>query len=613
MKQLRIILLSVALSLPGPITSLSAVPTILSHWVVAPISQVDLDENWILASRAENLIKVPVPDSSAAEEIQLGSPIEDLLIAEDLGFVLTESGELRILDPDAALDESLLGSIRLEYSYEAMALARERQLLLLAGEAGLGILDVSDPADPRLRSHIELDAPAQGIDIAGHHLIIRNGGGFVIFDLDEHLQLSELGSWSGSLSDLEARDDTVYICRHSQGFCIVSIADPARPLEVAELPIFGRSLDVQGHMAFLAGSYGVTSIDLSEIENPEVVGQMYLAGSPSEIAASGSYCAVGRGPNLFCVDVSFPLRPFPRWSLQYPDHIISMRASGTGLYVATDLGVHILGLSSPEQITQASFLKFDYQISSIDIDGDLLLAHPTTRHEFYPINIAQPGRPLSYPSWIYWFDIRDIEVTDQILYAAAAWGGLKIYDFSDPASPIFLASLSLFEPATALTLVGDLAIVQGQDPKTVLSFVDISRPAAPILSGEFPLEGWISNLISGGGLVFYSTDTKFSVLDPGNGNNARLLSSVNAGEHIVSLNWIHGQLWCGLSRGGALVYDLENPAAPHLVAIFDSGEIVRAVVSGKSFVATSASGGIWVSEGSPLVLDPREAEGRSGP
>jgi len=422
MKHFRIILLAAALSFPGSVVPLSAMPTVLSHWVVAPVSQVDLDDNWILASRAENLIKVPVPDSSAVEDIQLDSPIEDLLIAEKLGFVLTERGDLRILNPDAPLDESLLGSIHLEYSYEAIALARERQLLLLAGKAGLGILDVSDPEDPRVLAHIELDAPAQGIDIAGNHLVIRNGSGFVVYDLDEHLQLSELGSWTGSLSDLKALDDTVYICRHPRGFCIVSIADPTHPLEVAELPILGYSLDVQGHMAFLAGSNGVTSIDLSEIENPEVVGQMYLAGSPSEIAASGSYCAVGRGAGLYSVDVSFPLRPFPRWSLQYPNHIISMKASGTGLYVATDLGVHLLDLSSPEQITQASSLEFDDQISSIDIDGDLLLAHPAARHEFYPINIAQPESPLSYPLWIYWFDIRDIEITDQILYAAAAWG-----------------------------------------------------------------------------------------------------------------------------------------------------------------------------------------------
>jgi len=155
--------------------------------------------------------------------------------------------------------------------------------------------------------------------------------------------------------------------------------------------------------------------------------------------------------------------------------------------------------------------------------------------------------------------------------------------------------------------------VLGQDPETLLSFVDLSCPSAPVLAGEFPLEAWVFNLISGGGLVFYSTDTEFSVLDPGNGNNARLLSSVNAGEHIVSLSWIQEQLWCGLSRGEVLVYDLQNPTLPHLVATFNHGESVCSVVSGEDFVATSTSGGIWVSEGRPLVTDPREAEGRSSP
>lgn len=623
MKDLQFILISAALFLSSAITSFSAAPPVLSHWVVAPISHVDLDENWIVASRAENLIKIPVTDSSNSEQIQMESPVEDVLIADGLVYVLTASEKLFIFDVEASLRETPLGQIELGHAYQKMVLDRDRRLLDLIGDGDCGILDVSDPGQPLILQHHEISSLAQDIKLSGDLVLIADSNYVVIYQLDDNGEFSEIGSYrhyGSDIFEMEPYRDAVVssAVRNSfggGGLRIVSIADPTDPQLVATLPVEGFSLEIENDLAILADFDSLTTLDLSDIENPQIIGDLRFSGSSSEIAATGTHCILGHSGTLSYLNLSFPIRPYPQWSIAYPAQIYSIAAGGSALYLATDLGVDILDLSSPEQIVKETSLDFDYSISRILLDGDLMLLKRASYYEYLPIDISAPATPAEYPAWIYWSDLVDAQLVNGILYGAAGDEGLNTYDFSDPESPVQIGTLRLSESAHQIRVEGDLAVVLSRLTNSVLSIVDISHPSSPELLGEFRPGEYLSTISSGGGLVFFSSGWQFSVLDPAEGTNAHVVGvGGTPGETISHLSWIEGQLHCTTYNGKTMIYGLEIPAAPRLVAVLDGrySSLHTVTVAGAEFEAATASDGVWIREKKAFTVDPREPDGRSG-
>lgn len=590
---------------------------VLSHWLTAPLSQVDLDDHWILASLGDRLMKVPVDDPDSKEEIQLESPIADLILKDGIAFVLTEDQELKAIDPDAPLEEDVLGSLLLQYPFTAMAFDEEQERIYLAGSGHLGVVDVSDPENPRSLARFELSHSAKGIDVDGGRVFLSSSYDFDILQITDELQMVEIGTWQGHIADLKARGESVFICASDRKLGVISIADPATPELIAEIRGNGYSvsLDLVGDFALVAGgsSDQCDTIDISEPGNPVLLGEIFWYGVVNEVAAQGERCAVAVENSLSYLDIGFPPRPYPLWSIAFSKRIRFITAEGQRLYAVTDRGVQVFEFSLPNQLVEGPILEFEHPISSINVSEGLLLVHPTFRREFYPVDFSDLEHPVEYPAWIHWGSYNDIEFNNGIVYLAVGSDGIELFDFSDPSAPVLSSSIILSESAAALTIEGNLAVVLGEEPELMLSFLDISNPRSPILMGEFSVDGLYSGPISGGGLIFFSDNDSFHVLEPGDGSNARILASVEIGEKIRTLTWVRGQLWCRLWSGTVEIFDLSDPSRPRLVRTFDGIRLSSSLAVGRDFVAGWSSDGVWIFDDGPFVLDPRLAGGRVSP
>ncbi len=195
-------------------------------------------------------------------------------------------------------------------------IAFEGSHVYIAGEEkGLGIFDVSDPANPTLVG-----------------------------------KFNEGGSWT---RDVDVADDVAYIATFEQGLQIVDVHNPASPALLGHYGLFNYDsvgVQVEGQTAFLASALVIIPVDVS---NPLKTDEKYSAKTPPN--GAGRSAGILVSGNDYYVPVNNGLWYVQRYS--------SSAASLTGLYspdsipswdVAVNAQTAFLGRS-----TKGSVLGFD--------------------------------------------------------------------------------------------------------------------------------------------------------------------------------------------------------------------------------------------------------------
>lgn len=112
---------------------------------------------------------------------------------------------------------------------------------LAAGVAGLQIVDVSDPADPKLVGSVGADdlEPAVSVYVSGHLAYVgTDGSGLQIIDVSDPADPQIVGSFGEddelSIIGVEVHGDTAY-AGGDASFYVLDVSDPADPQEVGGL------------------------------------------------------------------------------------------------------------------------------------------------------------------------------------------------------------------------------------------------------------------------------------------------------------------------------------------------------------------------------------------
>lgn len=147
-------------------------------------------------------------------------------------------------------------------------------LAVIAHTRAITVYDVSDRTEPRKLARLELPGLAGGIAGVDSYLLIAHDG---------------------------CRDDSS--CR--PGLHIVDLSDPRAPQLVSSVPTGAALRDVTiaetadgQRLAYALGDgidgagVGLWTFDLSDIENPQAVGYLPLAGLPSRIVVAGEFVLV---------------------------------------------------------------------------------------------------------------------------------------------------------------------------------------------------------------------------------------------------------------------------------------------------------------------------------
>jgi hypothetical protein len=338
---------------------------------------------------------------------------------------------------------------------------KDNLVYIAAFDAGLRIIDVSDPANPSQVGFFDtvegtvfpIFDLASDVAVSGDFAyVVDQTDGVRIINVSDPANPAEVGFFdndTSSFRQVTVIGDFVYLTEF-QGLRIIFVANPASPIEVGFLKLrgFGRTVTVDGDMAYVADTIGMRIIDVSNFASPKAVGFFETGDTPYAITVNGEYAYLAAqltGLQIF--DVSNPRNPNFVSSFSYEDCYDCGRdvaLKGDLAYLVGEVGLRIINVSDPA--------------NPAEVGG-----------------IVTEGFPLA------------VAVSGNYAYVAALEGGLRIIDVSSPQSP---TEVGFFANAINEDVVvrDNLAFVAGFDAG--LRIIDVSNPASPVEAGFLDTEGY---------------------------------------------------------------------------------------------------------------------------
>ena len=178
-----------------------------------------------------------------------------------------------------------------------LAVAGTRAYVTLRGElqrTGLLILDISNPRVPTEAGFIRMDGEPSGVAVQGTHVYVTSSGGvFTIMDVSHAVQPVAVASLKASAATaVLAHGRFAYVSDFAQ-LHIIDIGTPAAPVEVGTYPGAGYRAASTGTYAFLAGQVaGVHVVDVRDPVHPRQVGSFDTTGPITHIGARGEYAYI---------------------------------------------------------------------------------------------------------------------------------------------------------------------------------------------------------------------------------------------------------------------------------------------------------------------------------
>jgi len=239
-------------------------------------------------------------------------------------------------------------------------------------EAGVSVLDVSNPTQPRIVASVtteDLRGASGNAAFADPYLYVTLGEqGLQVVDVSHPARPALMGRYSiaksgTSTGGLVVSGAYAYLIEQSYEenanigqLEILDISDPANPQPVGSVEITDRfssaRVAIAEGYAYLAlalcsndtcsGSLKV--IDVSDPVKPHLVGALDLAGGALDAAISGQYALVAAGQGgVWVVNISNPAQPYPAGYLDTPGYASRLMLAGEVIYVADGGGGYLAG------------------------------------------------------------------------------------------------------------------------------------------------------------------------------------------------------------------------------------------------------------------------------
>lgn len=446
----------------------------------------------------------------------------DVLLVGDLAYVADADAGLLVLDMTDPAAPTSVGSCDTPGFARSLAIVG-LYVFVADGESGLQIIDIADPSAPVIVASLATQEPALGVSVSGGTACVAIGaGGLVLADVSDPANPTSLSSFDtpGSATSVAVVDDIVYVADSSAGLLILGITDPSSPIALGSSDAASVwALVVSGGTAYTASSLGVATFDVSDPVNPQLLGSNRDLGVGGDITLADGRAYLHGARAVY--DVSDLYNPAPIGTFSHVGHRSFIR--GSLAFIAEHDSLLVLDVHDP----------------------------PTTA-----VLSRSPAEDL----------MEGLAVQGSYAFVADWFGGMGVIDISDPSAPVRVASVPTTDYAHDLAVQGEYAYVA--DTGSGLAVIDISDPTQPLMVVEptqfrgvrVAVEGAMAAVLGGSSLYF------IDITDP--------LSPLLLHTHSATSGRRHGEVCI---RGGFAyvaqrtfrVFDLSQPAAPPVAEIFD--------------------------------------------
>jgi hypothetical protein len=297
-------------------------------------------------------VEVTVTDRLILDEVgALSIPGEAREVAVVGGFAYVAAGDagLRIVDVSDPVNPVEVGSWNTSGSTHAVRIA-DQHAFLSDGSHGMRIVNVTDPASPYVVGGIDAVGPIRTLAVALPYVyLVGERGDLVVADVTDKSDPTTVGflATSGRTADIALSGDVAYLADSDGGLRIVDVSDPAHPFEwaVQTFSTGPLGLALEGrHLYLAAGRLGLRVLDVSDPVEAFEVAVRGDIGFADRIGTMGGYAFVADGFDaLRVIDVFDPSRPFWTATLRIAGPVRgAVYSSGYGYLAAGHAGLRII-------------------------------------------------------------------------------------------------------------------------------------------------------------------------------------------------------------------------------------------------------------------------------
>ncbi len=263
--------------------------------------------------------------------------IESMMYA----YVLDSDGDLNVVRVlGTPLPQVISASIPLPAPARDLSVSG-KTLFLAAGDAGLFVVDVSDPNHPRLAG--QLPVKAQTVAVSGARAYVLDKDGFLdVLEVSNPAAPTLLGSISAPGARIHVSGSDVYLAAGDSGLIIVNAKTASSPAIVSTMRTPGRVEDVasDGRFAYVAdGTGGLLVVNVSDPAQPEPVATLPVTDSAQRVIKDNQFLYLtGSESGLHVIHVLDPAAPNEVNGLPDLEPVVSMAKSLGVLVFATQSG-----------------------------------------------------------------------------------------------------------------------------------------------------------------------------------------------------------------------------------------------------------------------------------
>lgn len=352
---------------------------------------------------------------------------------------------------------------------------------VFAGAAGTAVvtvrnrhLSVGVPIEvesfsPQALSSLSLPGFANAVDLAGQYAYVAAGqAGLLVVDLSDPTQPALVGSllMAGNANDVQVAGNLAYVAAGSGGLVIVDVSSPSSPqrLGFRATPGAATEVAVSGDRAYVVDEGGLRIFDVGVPTAPTLLGGLDLPGRSRAVAAVDSLAVVGStGAGIFVVDVSDPGAPLVLGSTHTRQnaqtHVAGLAVRGRTVYVAdgADLtlgGLRLIDFQEPRLPVVVGTTSDAFGLTGVAVDRSVVVASDyffTNTVPLFDVRTTAPlfsGR-LDFPGDVNGNDI-DAEAGLVVMVGTRAFGvdnGVG----PDSGSRLFVGRYALYPQDTGAT------------------------------------------------------------------------------------------------------------------------------------------------------------------
>lgn len=454
--------------------------------------------------------------------------IEDVVVRDTFAFC--GANDLAVLSIANPAQPRRLGSLS-GVGIKRMAL--RDTLMFVATQAGLKVLSVASPQSPRQVASIEASW-LRDVTVQGDFVYTCGDTELLIYDART---LARVGRYDGGYLafGLAVKDSLAFLCRgQNMDVRIVNVANPASPVyrgrfvcqngpqsaavsgRFAFAGVWSRDLLVAdftnpaapvvrgrfkrpgeindawrlGNLVVTADRwYGMTVVDVADIEHPVELGELGLAGYPRRVVVQDSLAYVANYDGLAIVSIANPARPVLLAQTTTSYYTYKVTVKDTFAYVAEREwnpyhgSLLVYGLSNPRQPN----LLGSYSTNGGGVEA---VAHSVGRYvyvvsqgwslnEFAIINVEDPRSPRRVSGLAITGYPIDVDAAGDYCYALVTGPNqrVEVVSVADTLAPTRVATINLVNSPRALYVRAPYLFVSYYYHG--VEVFDISNPAAP--------------------------------------------------------------------------------------------------------------------------------------